>query len=252
MIECKRISASYEKSKEIIKDLSIMVENGKILVLLGNNGSGKTTLLRAINGEISVRGDIFIDGISQKELKSAEKAKNTAILPQILPIPSGVTVREAVAFGRTPYTGYFGKLSVHDNEMIDGALERAGITRLQDKYLTDISGGERQKAFLAMLIAKGSKNIILDEPTSNLDSKNKRELFEFMREMKKTGHAILAVLHDLNDAISVADTLCVMADGKIEFYGDTDSFIKSDVPQRHFGSNPIVADENGKKRIFFI
>lgn len=251
MIECKNISVCYEKNRPVIKNVSLTVSDGRICVLLGHNGCGKTTLIKAITGELRVDGDAIIDNIPLNKLKHTELAQKLSVLPQILPLPSGVSVREAVAFGRTPYTGYFGRLSSEDNAMIDRAIDAMGISHLDGKNITEISGGERQKVFLSMLIAKDSQNIILDEPTSNLDSKNKRELFDFIRSMKNERRAILAVLHDVNDALSVADDICVMSEGKTVFFGNTDEFIKSGIAEKEFGLKPIIADDSGEKRIFF-
>lgn len=246
MIEFKNLSAGYLRNDLVIKNADLTLNNGQITVLLGRNGSGKTTLIKAIMGEAKTNGDIFIDG--EKNIVSRE----IALLPQLLPNPSGITVRETVALGRMPHTGFFGRLSEKDNELVDKAILALGLDGLKDKLLTDVSGGERQKAFFAFLVAKDAKNIILDEPTSNLDTKNKRELFDFIREMKSRGKAILAVLHDVNDALSIADSISVISDGKTVFFGNTDEFIKSGIAEKEFGLKPVAADCNGKKQIFFI
>ena len=163
MIKCTNISVSFDK--KILKDFSLTINDGRICVIIGPNGSGKTTLIKAISKQISFTGNIEIDNQNINLLKHKDLAKMLSVMPQRLPEPNGITVQEIISFARTPYTPFNAKLSIDDKKIIEESINYLSINHLKNKYIRELSGGEKQKVFFAMTIAQDTNNIILDEAT---------------------------------------------------------------------------------------
>ena len=254
MLECKNVTYSVRNEK-ILKDVTLKAENGKITVLLGNNGSGKTTLLRAIGAyhecRAMIAGEIFVDSISATELSVREYSSHVALLPQTLPTPP-MTVRELVTLARREARSPFSRLSAEDLSIVSAAIDRLGLAGLADKPLSRLSGGERQSAYLAMLIAKGAPNVMLDEPTASLDSKHRASLFNLLYEMREEGRAVLTVLHDLTDACEIADRIIVLECGELVFDGTPREFAESGIPERVFGLSAHTLERDAKIKIVYL
>ena len=250
MIECKKLSCSYGRqfSKSAVSSVSLCAKDGRACVILGLNGSGKTTLLRAISGRLRYSGSAKIDGAEVSALKPRMLASRLSVMPQRLPEPKGVSVEDLVTFARSPYMGHSQIMSEKDRLIVSEAIKQVGMSSYSQRRLTELSGGEKQKAFLAMLLAQQTDNVILDEPTANLDVSNKQELLRFIIQMKAKGKAILCVLHDLNDALSIADEICVIEKGESVFFGTKEEFLEQKIAQRCFNVKEISAEG----RTFFI
>ena len=171
MIKIENLSAFYGK-KQVLFDLSFELERGKFTAILGRNGSGKSSLLSCIASQKRYSGKILLGEREISEIPPRERAKMLSYLPQNLPLTQ-FTVLETVAFGREPYISF--KLTDTDNEIIEKSIERCGISHLRNKKLTEISGGERQMAYLAMALAHDADVIMLDEPTTYMDAPNARK-----------------------------------------------------------------------------
>ncbi|MCF0229978.1 MAG: ABC transporter ATP-binding protein [Parasporobacterium sp.] len=243
MIECRNVTLSYGK-KRIIDDISFTAGPGEVTVLLGRNGCGKTTLFRAIAGTLQYKGSITADGEEIRSMSAGNRARSLCIMPQLLHGPA-ITVRELVGFGRQPYTGLTGVLSQSDRQIIGDVLHRTGLENLSEKRLNCISGGERQKAYFAMILAQDTPNILLDEPDSHLDAAYSSSLMEFLKEEKKTGKTVLAVLHDINQAVNIADKLIVLGSGKVLFEGSTEQFNESNAAEEVFGRRKYICLDPG-------
>lgn len=241
MIELKNVFVDYGRTPTL-KDISFTAESGKITVLLGKNGSGKTTLLRAIAGSVPYRGSVAVDGAESASLSYGERAKRLAIMPQLLHSPP-ITVRELVAFGRQPYTGITGVLSKTDREIVESVLQKTELTALADKKLNRISGGERQKAYFALLLCQSTQNLLLDEPVSHLDVAYGNSLMTFLREERESGKAIVAVLHDINRALDIADKIIVLRSGEVFFEGDKTAFCEGTVAEQAFGLKKYLCSD---------
>ena len=152
MLEIKDLSASYGKRK-VLSDINAVIERGKFTAIIGRNGSGKSTFLSALASSMRYSGSILLDGKSLSDFKKRDLAKKISYLPQNLPI-TPFTVRETAAFGREPYTDLSGKLNDGDKMIVESALEKCGLLHLSEKRMNEISGGERQMAYLAMMIAQ--------------------------------------------------------------------------------------------------
>lgn len=251
MIECKNLSIGYNK-KVIAKDLSFVAKSGEITVILGKNGCGKSTLLKSIVGILPFTGEILIDGESVKSLNASRLSKMISLMPQMLGSPS-ITVRELVAYGRHPYTGLYGRLSGADRNKVESTISELGIEHIADLKLDRISGGERQKAYFAMLMAQDTATIMLDEPNSHIDSEYSTNICNFLIAERQKGKTVIAVLHDINRAIDIADKIIVIDDEKIVFDGMSEDLTQSDIPSRVFGLTRYdgVASDGKTTCIFF-
>ena len=239
--------------KEIIKDSRLLARDGEITVLIGRNGSGKTSILRRI---FSTRGGtsdilVYFDGIPSASLTPREISKKASLLPQLLP-DVGISVLELASLGREPYSGAFGRLSKSDTEIVKQALCTLGIEHLADRRVRTLSGGERQLAFFASVLAKDTKNIILDEPDSALDPRTARTLFAAIEKKKSEGAAILAVMHDLTRAAAVADKIYILDGGKISPPLTPEQLKASGDAERIFGLRPLSATDGECEYTVFV
>lgn len=247
MIECKDLTVKI-RNKTILENVNFTAETGKITVLLGKNGSGKSTLLRCITGSIrSHTGTVTLDGHEIKTFSSNERARKIAVMPQVIPLPR-VTVRELVSFGRYPYSGYGGRLSDSDKKIIEKAMEITSVSSRACELVCNLSGGERQLVFFTMLIAQDSPLVMLDEPASSLDTVYTSKVSDLILSMRDAGKTVISVMHDIPEAIKLADCIYVLDGGKNIFSGTSDKFLESDVPDRIFGLSPIpVTTDSGER-----
>ena len=172
----EHLKAGYD-SVVIIDDLSLAIPEGKITALIGANGCGKSTLLKTIcRIQPRLGGRVLLDGADVHEADPRALAKSIAILPQNPTAPEGLTVRELVSYGRAPYkTSFFSRTTAKDREMIDWALTETNMMEFQHRPIGAMSGGQRQRAWIAMAIAQDTEILFLDEPTSFLDVAHQME-----------------------------------------------------------------------------
>lgn len=222
MIKTKDLYFSYDKDKSFITKLNIEIEKGKITTILGPNGSGKSTLLSILAGlNKPLSGDVSIDGKSIKYLKHKEIAREIATVHQQNTVPSDITVKELVSYGRIPHKKYFQGNSDSDDEIVEWAIKRTGLENLKDKAVMSMSGGERQRAFIAMALAQKSKILFLDEPTTYLDIYHQVEILELVKELNEEDNlTVVMVLHDINQAIKYSDNVIVMKSGQAVASGE--------------------------------
>ena len=204
----------------VLDNLSLALPAGKITALLGPNGCGKSTLLNCFSRLLApesgtvLLNDNPINGFSPRQL-----ARRLALLPQHHLTPEGITVRELVSYGRSPWLSLWGRLSAEDNARVNVAMSQTQTHHLADKRLTVLSGGQRQRAFLAMVLAQNTPVVLLDEPTTYLDINHQVDLMRLMGELRTQGKTVVAVLHDLNQASRYCDQLVVMANGHVMAQG---------------------------------
>ena len=222
MLKIKNLYSGYD-DVDIIKDISIEVNKGENLFIIGPNGCGKSTLLKSIANVINYRGNIKID---DKEVSSFDRktlAKKVGLMSQISEIHFPYTVYETVSLGRYPYTkGFFSSLSKEDIKIVLDNIEKVGLTKEKDKMITDLSGGQLQRVFLAKLFSQDPDIILLDEPTNHLDYKYQIELLEYVKIWSKSKNKIVVgVLHDLNLVHNFADNVIMLDKGVIVSKGKT-------------------------------
>ncbi|MDY4387510.1 Fe(3+) dicitrate ABC transporter ATP-binding protein FecE [Pectobacterium aroidearum] len=215
----QNLTAGYG-DKRILDELSLSLPAGKITALLGPNGCGKSTLLKCFAKLLTPEsGAIELNGKPLSAFSARQLSRHLALLPQQHLTPEGITVRDLVAYGRSPWLSLWGRLSQDDRQRVQRAMEKTHIVDLADKRLTDLSGGQRQRAFLAMLLAQDTPVVLLDEPTTYLDINHQVELMKLLRELNQAGKTVVTVLHDLNQASRYCDHLVMLADGRVMAQG---------------------------------
>lgn len=234
MIELKNLTAGYPK-KEVLHGISVSFEKGRLTSIIGPNGCGKSTLLKATLGIIrGYDGEVTVDGVSTSELTRKELAKRIAYLSQGKTVPD-MTVGQMVLHGRFPHLSYPRRYGRRDREIADEAMERMGISELADEPMSSLSGGMRQKAYIAMALAQDTEYIILDEPTTYLDITHQLRLMKILRGLAEDGKGIIAVMHDLPVAFSFSDTVTVMQDGIVKGVGAPREISESKMIKDIFG-----------------
>ena len=241
MLDVCGLTAGYGK-KEVLHHLSVSLEAGKLTAIIGPNGCGKSTLLKAVLGLIPrAEGEVVLDGVSFSTLRRQEIARRIAYLAQGASIPDMI-VEELVLRGRFPYLSYPRGYTQKDRELARLAMERVGIAALAREPMAALSGGLRQTAYIAMALAQGTDSILLDEPTTYLDVAHQLALMKLLRQLSAEGRGITAVMHDLPLALNFADTVAVMAEGKIVMVGTPREIAASGVIGTVFGVEVMQTD----------
>ena len=222
LIEVSGLNFRYG-TEEILHAISLSVESGEIMSVIGPNGCGKSTLLSAIaslNDRFSdVTGTIKISGKKLSAYNRKELARTISVLPQGRDVPS-ITVRHLAEHGRFPHLDMSRHLTAHDNEIVEHALEITGMTEFAGKNLMSLSGGERQRAYIAMTLAQDTPIILMDEPTTYLDINYRYELMDIIENLReKYAKTIITVLHDIDLALKYSSRILIMAEGSIIDYG---------------------------------
>lgn len=207
-----------EGGRVLADHLSLRVPAGRVTALLGRNGTGKSTLLRVLAGvRRPLSGSVRLDGVEIDRLSPLERARRVAFVTTEPVSTAHLRVREVVAMGRAPYTGWFGGLSEEDERRVDEALERVGLSEFGNKPLESLSDGERQRAMIARAVAQDTPLVLLDEPTAFLDLPNRYRVALLLRELAhETGKTVIYSSHDLSTAVQLCDTLWVMSAAGIE------------------------------------
>lgn len=213
MIEIKNLKAFYDDNIALEID-SLDFNEGEITGIVGLNGSGKSTLLKSIVGVTCLQGEIFYDGKSIRHLGHKNRAKLISYLPQINQ-NAAMDVRTLVSHGRFPYLGFSKVPGAKDIELVENAIALCDLKEKKEKLLSEISGGERQRAYLAMVIAQNTKMILLDEPASYMDIKHQIEVVEILKRLKEQGRGIVLTSHDLPQSFSFCDRIYLMQKGRI-------------------------------------
>ncbi|MDD7256289.1 ABC transporter ATP-binding protein [Bullifex porci] len=208
--------------------------NNKLTVIAGPNGCGKSTLLKTISGIIKkTSGSIFIDNVDLSNISPLDRAKRIAYLSQNRSVPD-IAVKNLVLHGRFPYLSYPRRYRAEDREAVDMALERMGIESIRDKMVSELSGGERQKVYIAMALAQGSDYLLLDEPTTFLDISHQFQLLDLAKELCSENKSVVMVLHNLESALSIADSFILLDKGRLLFEGSVDDVYSSKLIDKVF------------------
>ena len=234
MIELKHVCAGYE-DREVLHDVTMSFEPGKVTALLGPNGCGKSTLLKTlvrINSHNS--GEILVNGKKIETYKPNELAKQVAYLAQSKAAPD-ISVLRMVLHGRFAYLNYPRRYREEDIAVARKALQWAGLSDLEDENVSRLSGGMQQKVYIAMALAQDAATILMDEPTTYLDVAHQLRLMDMAKQLADGGKAVVMVLHDLSQALRTADRVVVLHDGQIAAEGTPDGVFASGKLQEVFG-----------------
>ena len=245
MLELMNLSAGYDR-QDMIRDISLSFQPGRLYTIVGRNGCGKSTLLKACAGLLPAHGgSILLDGKELSSYAPMERACRISYLSQSRNTP-GITVERLVEHGRYPRLSSPRRLSLEDRQAVENALERMQLEPLRHKNLHDLSGGERQRVYIAMLLAQDAPVLLLDEPTTYMDIEHQLSLLELLRDMKPEGKTIIMVLHDLQQAMKISDEIIVMDDGRIAAASAPNDILSSGILERVFRVRiEVIGDARG-------
>lgn len=250
MIEVCNLSAGYGKA-EILHNISLSADCGKITTVIGNNGCGKSTLLKTIVGLLPVQsGKIMIDGADAAGLSSGERAKHLAYLPQTKGVPD-ICAGRMVLHGRFPYLSYPRRYSRSDFDIASSAMEQMGISAFADRQMSELSGGTRQKVYIAMALAQQAPVVMLDEPTAYLDIGQRKKLAETVRGLADSGKTVLLVLHDILLALKISDKIAVIDNGALAMCAPPEEVLESGIINRIFGINVKSVSDNETVQYYY-
>ena len=234
MLEIRHLAAGYGRH-EILHKVNLTIPAGAVTVIVGANGCGKSTLLKTIAGiHPPTGGQIHLDGENLRELDARTLAQRVAYLPQNRQVPA-ITTERLVLHGRFPYLSYPRRYRQEDLDIAHRAMAALGIEDLADRPLDTLSGGQRQKVYIAMALAQDTPVVMMDEPTNFLDIAHQMQMMTQARFLADSGKTVVLVLHDLSMALRCADHLAVMQDGYILIQGSPEAVFASGCLDAAFG-----------------
>ena len=230
MISAKNLKVGYNE-RVIIEDLSITVNKGEVVSIIGPNGCGKSTLLKTLSRMIKpISGNVYLEDKNIKDIKNKKISQKICLLSQHNNAPLDLTVEELVYFGRMPHKKWYETKTTEDKEIVDWAIENTGLTKYKNTPIGALSGGERQRAYVAQALCQKPDVLLLDEPTTYLDISYQLELMELVRTInEKFNITIVMVLHELNQASKYSDRLIIMKNGTIVSDGCPNKTVNKEV-----------------------
>jgi iron complex transport system ATP-binding protein len=252
LLAAERIHARHPGvDRDVLRDVSLAVRPGEILALLGPNGSGKSTLLAVMGGDLAPRsGRVLLDGADARGVSRRAFARRVARLPQEPACPEGLSVAALVACGRHPHRGFFTSLGSADRTAISRALSAMGLSDLAHRPIERLSGGERRRAWLAMVLAQEAEILLLDEPTAALDLRHQWEVLDVLaRASRDRSVAVVTALHDLEQAAAIAHRVAVMHRGRVYDAGPPELCLREDTIRDVYGVDARTAKEDGALRV---
>lgn len=226
----------------LLSDLNLRLEQGSLVALLGKNGAGKSTLLRALTCDSQpINGSVEIDGKPSDEISKRDLSRLIALVATERIMGGAFTIRELVALGRQPHTGFLGRLSRHDDEVVRQSLEAVGIAHKAEQHVAQLSDGERQKAMIAKALAQETPIIVLDEPTAFLDVASRIETMKLLHSLaREQNKAVLLSSHDISQSLLLADELWVITQDREVVTGSTEQVVMSGAMDRVFDNSSIL------------
>lgn len=248
MIELKNINSGYGK-KQVLFDINETMKGGEITSIVGPNGCGKSTLLETASGLMQpLAGSVLVNGEDVHKMKAKKRACIISVLSQ-QKNPGTLTVRALVFHGRFPYLGYPRRYTEKDIEIVENAMKTAGVYEIADQSLSALSGGQQQKAYIAMILAQDTDVVFLDEPVTFLDINYQLELMEMIKQMKNKGKTVVMVIHDLNLAMTCSDKIIAMNKGRVVCSGKPEKIYDENVFEKIF--NIKTHYSSFEKQFFF-
>lgn len=234
MIQLRDLSAGYG-GRDVVRSVTLDFPPGRVLALLGPNGCGKSTLLRAALGLLPRSGgQVLLDGAPLESLSPRRRALMAAYLPQSRPTPN-ITAYKMVLHGRFPHLSYPRRCRGEDYESADRALRWADAADVAPRPMGELSGGQRQKVYLAMALAQQAPTLLMDEPTTFLDVGHQLEVMAAARRLAQEGRAVVMAVHDLPLAMRGADDIALLDGGRLAAWGTAEEVYASGALDRAFG-----------------
>jgi len=246
-----RIRYAYRPGRDALRDVSLAVEAGRCLFVLGANGSGKTTLLDCLSGvRVPASGRVTIDGVHLTEMSPRDRARRVGVVPQLHEPVFSYTVGQAVLMGRAPHLGPFARPGPDDWDVVVRALDDVGVDELRDRPYTGISGGERQLVLIARGLAQGAGFLLMDEPAAHLDPQHQHDIFRVVRQLADEGRSFVVTSHHPNNALLYADEVVFLADGRSAGSGPPEAVIDEANLEATYGmAFEVVRGENGARAV---
>lgn len=218
VISLSQLSVGYTPSHPVISDINLELRSGQLACLIGENGIGKSTLLKTLTGFLpKLKGSLLLGNRDIESFSQRELARQVSIVLTQKPDVQNLTIEEIIGLGRSPYTGFFGRLRAEDRKVVDDAIATMGIEKLRGRMIQTLSDGERQKVMIAKALAQETPIILLDEPTAFLDFPSKAETFQSLQRMAhERDKLILLSTHDLELAVRFADSLLEVKKGTLQ------------------------------------
>ncbi|MDJ1430451.1 metal ABC transporter ATP-binding protein [Halostagnicola sp. A-GB9-2] len=234
----ENVTFAYD-DRPVVEDVSLSIEKGEFLGLIGPNGSGKTTLLKILlgleqpdSGAVELFGtpaSKFTDG-TRLGYVSQQSSEADSMMP--------VTVREVIEMGRYPHAG-LRRLNDDDHRVVDDALEQVGIVDLADRRINQVSGGQKQRAYIARALASEADLLALDEPTVGVDADSVDQFYDLLTELNEGGMTIVLIEHDIGVVAEYADTMACL-DCELYEHCETDRFLESGALEKAYSSARVL------------
>jgi iron complex transport system ATP-binding protein len=237
------LEVGYPATDEpIVECEQVLLPAGEVTALVGPNGSGKSTLLKALAGQLEPwSGSVDVGGEDVYAMPEKRRARRLGLLSQERESPSSLTVEDLVLHGRYPHRGFMEAVTEADREAVEHAIDLAGVEHLRDRELGNLSGGQKQLAWIAMTLAQETDVLLLDEPTTFLDLRHQLNVLETVRQLnRERGVTIGVVLHDIAQAARFADNLVALRDGTPYDWGPPDEVVTEDLLADVFGVEASV------------
>lgn len=242
-LELHDLSMGYP-GRLVLTGISLAVQPGEVLAVVGPNGVGKTTLVKACSGILPLAaGRVLVDGLNLEQLSIESRAKHIAAVPQATQVPPYFTARQVVGMGRTPYLGWLTRERESDHEAVTTAMIRTSVIEFADRPVGELSGGEAQRVLIARALAQGPSVLLLDEPTAHLDLRHQDETLNLIHTLADEERlSVLMALHDLNLVARFADRVALLSDGRIRAQGEPRQVLTPEALASAYGIEIHVMD----------
>ena len=244
ILQAQHLRFSYFPGETVLHDISLHLDQGEILYILGRNGGGKTTLLSCLAGLLApASGKIILIEKPLSAYNAAERSREIGLIPQMHTPAFAYTVYEMVMMGRAPHLRWLETPSRADRNIVEEAMEQVGIFELRDRPYTKISGGERQLVLIARGLAQKCQILLMDEPTAHLDLSNQHRVLEIVQQLSKQGLSFIISSHAPNDALTYADQVLLLSDGWVTEYGSPQATLTEPLLSSVYGIQTEVIDQ---------
>jgi len=242
IMEARSLSYAYRSGASVLDDVTMRLERGEFLGIVGPNGVGKSTALKVLCGFLRpAAGEVRLAGALIGDMSNQERARRLAIVPQNVYAPVPFTVEEVVRMGRRARLSRFSRLSEEDHRVIEQTVVDFDLTALSDRPIGELSGGERQRAMIAAAVAQEPEVLLLDEPTSHLDIGNSARVIQSLMKWRIERNAsILLVTHDVQMAARCCDRIVMLKDGRVMTEGQPSAVLSAELLQEVYGRGVVM------------
>ncbi|MBP0016381.1 MAG: ABC transporter ATP-binding protein [Cyanobacteria bacterium SBLK] len=252
LLKAEKITGGY-RDRPIIKAVNLGIDRGEWLSIVGANGSGKSTLLRLLSRLLPPQhGTVLLSAKDIQTLSPTAIAQQLGFLPQQQILPPGLTVAQLVGLGRSPYQKWWQwELDAEDRKWVDFALQQTELQAYRDRPVTELSGGEKQRTFLALALARDPQILLLDEPTTFLDIHYQLQILDLLSRLNRERQlTIVTVLHDINLAARYSDRLAFLRQGQLWAIGSLSEVLTPENLKAVFDIEVAIVDTPVGKQIY--